>query len=157
MSELLAPLSQPSLILWPLAGHLFLVLALYGWLTLERFVRIVVRGKGEYGELVTPGGDTGRAARVAANLSNQFEAPTLFHPLVLVLFATGTASGLDLAFAWLFLAGRLIHTLVQSLTANVPVRGLVFSINFAALAGLWMFFLARAFGLLGGLSFAPDF
>ena len=140
---LLEPLADPALLLWPAGAHLALILLLYAWLTFERLFN-VMGGRGRYADLVTPDGDADRAARVAANLSNQFEAPMLFHPLVLALWTTGLASGADLLLAWVFLAGRLIHTGVQTLTANVPLRGLVFSINFLALCAMWIWFLVRA-------------
>ena len=141
-----ALLSEPSGILAPAACHLLLTAALYAWLTVERAAN-VWRRRGLYSDLVTPGGDQGRAARIAANLSNQFEAPTVFHPLVLALWATGMASELDLALAWAFVIGRLAHTMVQTLTTNVPLRGMVFSINFVALSGLWGNFFLRVLGV----------
>ncbi|MFV3332448.1 MAPEG family protein [Pseudomonas sp. NY15437] len=39
--------------------------------------------------------------------------------------------------AWLFIAGRVAHSGVQILTRNVRLRGLVFTINFLAVLGLW--------------------
>ena len=139
-----APLDPQSAILWPAAAHLLLVFGLYGWLTLERFVAFVLLKRGRYNDLLASGSETGRAARVSANLTNQFEAPAFFHPLILLLFALGAADTLDLALAWLFFAGRVIHTLVQTLMTNVPLRGLVFSINYLALCGLWAHFFWRA-------------
>lgn len=139
----LEPLAEPSWVLWPVAGHLLLLVGLYAWLTVERLFN-VRSGRGRYDDLVTPGGDSGRAARISANLSNQFEAPVLFHLLMLVLWMSSMATTADLWFAWIFLAGRLLHTGVQTLTRNVPLRGLVFSINFGALGVLWAWFLVRA-------------
>lgn len=142
-AALLQPLADPSSILWPVASHLGLIVFLYAWLTFERLFN-VMGGRGRYGDLVRPGGDSGRAARIAANLSNQFEAPMLFHPLMLALWATSMATVTDLWLAWAFLAGRVLHTGVQTLTTHVPLRGLVFSVNFTALCALWVWFLARA-------------
>ncbi len=42
----------------------------------------------------------------------------------------------DVLAAWVFFAGRVIHTLVQTLTANVRLRGLVFTINFMGILAL---------------------
>jgi hypothetical protein len=36
----------------------------------------------------------------------------------------------------MFVVGRLVHTAVQTLTGNVPLRGKAFMINFLAVAGL---------------------
>jgi len=42
----------------------------------------------------------------------------------------------DVVAAWVFVAGRVIPTLVQTLTDNVPLRGQVFLINFIAVVVL---------------------
>ena len=40
--------------------------------------------------------------------------------------------------AWVFIAGRLLHSGVQVLTTNVRLRALVFTVNFLAVLGLWL-------------------
>ena len=47
-------------------------------------------------------------------------------------------------FAWLFVGGRVAHGLVQILTTNIRLRGLVFTVNFLATLGLWALVLLRA-------------
>ena len=54
----------------------------------------------------------------------------------MLLVATKNVTTLDVIAAWVFVAGRVIHTLVQTLTDNVPLRGQVFLINFAAVVVL---------------------
>jgi hypothetical protein len=71
-------------------------------------------------------------ARITRNLANQFELPVIFYALIVTLLALGRITWIDIAAAWLFVAGRVIHTLVQTLTDNVPLRGRVFLINFVA-------------------------
>jgi len=139
MDGLFAPVEARS-ILVPAVAHLTLVAFLYLWLTLER-VGAVLSRKRQYSDLQFAGGDPGRSARVAANLRNQFEAPMLFYPLVLTLWLTATVNSASLILAWIFVAGRVLHTLVQTLTGNVPLRGAVFTVNFLALAALWAIFL----------------
>ncbi|HWU84077.1 MAG TPA: MAPEG family protein [Rhodocyclaceae bacterium] len=75
--------------------------------------------------------------RISANLSNQFEWPLFFHIACLMLIESAAISALVLALAWIFVGGRLLHSAVQILTANVRLRGLVFTINFLAVLGLW--------------------
>ncbi|WP_439633778.1 MAPEG family protein [Glycocaulis sp.] len=137
--------AEARLILLPAAAHLALVAFLYTWLTVER-LRAVRAHKHRYSDLQFAGGDVDRGARVAANLRNQFEAPMLFYPLVLALWATQSATSAMVWLAWLFVAGRVLHTAVQTLTGNVPLRGAVFTVNFLALAGLWMLFLLQQLG-----------
>ena len=74
--------------------------------------------------------------RISANLSNQFEWPLFFH-VACLLWLGLPASTLVNALAWLFVAGRMAHSAVQILTTNVRLRGLVFTINFVAVLGLW--------------------
>ncbi len=130
-------------ILYPVAAHLLLIVALYAWLTLERFLSVASKQR-RYRDFQFAGGDAPAGARVAANLSNQFELGPLFHLLALTLWITDAVTPTLLTLAWCFVAGRLAHTLVQTLSANVIARGLVFSVNFLALAGMWTYFLAGA-------------
>ena len=87
----------------------------------------------------------GRGARVASNLRNQFEAPPFFHMLILALVLSGDPVQGQLWLAWVFVIGRVLHTGVQTLSDTVVLRGMVFSINFLALAGLWLSFFFQAF------------
>jgi hypothetical protein len=118
-------------ILWPMLAHIGWVCLLYVWLTIAR--ARAVRG----GEITTSCFVLGReepldVARITRNLANQFEWPVVFYAVVVLLVALGRVTTIDLIAAWLFVAGRIIHTLVQTLTDNVPLRGQVFMINFVA-------------------------
>ena len=68
-------------------------------------------------------------ARIAYNLSSQFELPVIFYAVVVLLAATNNVTTTDIMAAWVFVAGRVAHTLVQGLTDNVPLRGQVFLIT----------------------------
>ena len=107
---------------------------LYVWLTVAR-ARAVRRGEVEYGSFAR-GEEPHHVARITRNLANQFELPAIFYAVVLLLAATNRVTPVDLVAAWVFVAGRVIHTLVQTLTDNVPLRGQVFLINFAGVAVL---------------------
>ena len=130
----------PELILWPVAAHLALVVYLYVWLTAARAIA-VSKGETAYNDFQFGDGDSPSAARVSRNLSNQFEAPVLFYALAAILFAADAVTPAQLALAWLFIAGRLAHTMVQTLTGNVRLRGQIFTINFLALIAMWALFL----------------
>jgi hypothetical protein len=77
-----------------------------------------------------------RIGRITRNLSNQFELPVVFYAVCVLLVALDRATGFDVAAAWVFVLGRLVHTAVQTLTDNVPLRGRVFMINFMAVTAL---------------------
>jgi hypothetical protein len=123
-----------SSILWPMLAHIGWVFLLYVWLTVAR-QRAVQRGEVEYGAFAR-GEEPHEVARITRNLANQFELPVIFYAAVVLLAATKNATTIDVIAAWVFVAGRVIHTLVQTLTDNVPLRGQVFLINFAAVVVL---------------------
>jgi hypothetical protein len=77
--------------------------------------------------------------RISANLSNQFEWPLLFYTACILTIISGHADDvIQLSLAWIFVAGRLIHSYVQILTKNIRLRGAVFTINFLAAFGMWV-------------------
>jgi hypothetical protein len=122
-------------ILWALLAHVGLVFALYAWLTVAR-ARAVRRGEVEQAAFVLGREEPLEVARITRNLTNQFELPVIFYAAVILLVALGKVTMLDVAAAWIFVAGRIAHTLVQTLTDNVSLRGQVFMINFLAVAVL---------------------
>ena len=125
-----APL--PAALLWPLLAQVGWTFLLYVWLTLAR-LSAVRRGEADWPVFALGREEPPRVARIARNLANQFELPVIFYAVCVLLVATGQALWLDVAAAWVFVAGRVIHTAVQTLTDDVPLRGRVFLINFLAL------------------------
>jgi hypothetical protein len=121
-------------ILWPMLAHIGWVFLLYAWLTIAR-QRAVKRGQVEYAAFAH-GEEPHEIDRIPRNLANQFELPVIFYAVVVLLIATGRVTAIDVIAAWVFVAGRVIHTLVQTLTDNVPLRGQVFLINFAGVVVL---------------------
>jgi TPR repeat protein len=116
-----------------MAAHIALVVFLYVLLTVARAPAIWGVGR-------RPDGANPWAKfepRISANLSNQFEWPVFFYAACLILLQW-QHSGAALALAWVFVAGRVVHSLVQILTSNVRLRGVVFTINFVAVLGLWV-------------------
>jgi hypothetical protein len=138
-----------QLFLMPFLCHFVLVLALYAWLTVERQAAIF-RREVDPDAFVNAGGDPPRSKRIARNLANQFELPVFALFAAAILYTKGDVRVIDIAAAWLFLAGRLIHTLVQTLTDNVPLRGLVFTLNFIAVVALMARVAMMAFPNLPG-------
>ena len=121
-------------LLWPMLAQIGWTFLLYIWLTIAR-QRAVKAGEVKYGDFARHQ-EPHHVARIAYNLSNQFELPGIFYAAVVLLLATDNVTGIDLIAAWVFVAGRVLHTLVQCLTDNVPLRGQVFVINFAGAAVL---------------------
>jgi hypothetical protein len=67
------------------------------------------------------------------NLRNLFETPTLFYALVLYLFATRRVDGLYLSAAWVFVAFRVLHSLVHCTVNIVVLRFWLYAVSSAAL------------------------
>lgn len=127
-----------SLIL-PMTAHVALAAFLYVLLTIARAPSVWGMGR-------LPDGSNPWAKvepRISANLSNQFEWPVFFHAACLLLLQHETGR-LALVLAWIFVGGRLLHSAIQILTTNVRLRGLVFTVNFIAVLGLWAMVLCTA-------------
>lgn len=128
-----------SLIL-PMAAHVALSAFLYVALTVARAPAVWGIGR-----LADGGNPFARfEPRIGANLSNQFEWPLFFHAACLLLLLQSGTGRLPLVLAWIFVAGRVLHSLVQILIGNIRLRGAVFTINFLAVLGLWAIVVANA-------------
>ena len=117
----------------PMAAHVAFAAFLYVLLT-------VVRAPAVWGVGRRPDGSNPWASvepRISANLSNQFEWPLFFYAACLILLQFQPSSA-AVALAWIFVAGRILHSAVQILTRNVRLRGIVFTVIFLAVLGLWV-------------------
>lgn len=125
---------MPDALIYPMAAHVALAASLYAGLTMARAPAV-------WGIGARPDGSNPLAAlepRISANLSNQFEWPLFFHVACLLAMQLQVSRTSCLALAWLFIAGRLLHSAVQVFTRNIRLRGLVFTVNFLAVLGLWI-------------------
>src|SRR6185369_3086302 len=116
-------------LLGPMLAQIGWTFVLYAWLTVAR-QRALRAGEVGYDGFARHD-EPHHVARIAYNLANQFELPVVFYAAVVLLIAMNKVTTIDVIAAWLFVAGRVIHSLVQCLTDNVPLRGQVFMINFA--------------------------
>ena len=141
MPDLIALLTASTAgLLLPLFLHFGLVVGLYAALTWARLV-VVRRGEADKNDFARADGDPPLSARLQRNLANQFEAPVFAWIAALLLIVTSNVTSWDIAAAWVFLTGRIIHSTVQCTGDNVALRGQVFTINFLGL--LWL--MAHAF------------
>lgn len=124
-----------ALFLLPVIAYLGLVFFLYAWLTVAR-TRAVNKGETTSSCFVLGKDEPLYVARITRNLANQFELPTVFYLLTVLLVVFDRVNLFDVCAAWVFLFGRIAHTLVQTLTDNVGLRGKVFTINFLAVVAL---------------------
>ena len=129
----------PDVILVPVFGHLWLIFFLFVMVSIKR-MSAVAQGNLQTDDLAYKSNEPEASRRWANNLNNQFEVPVLFYALIALLYATDSVNWIYVVLAFLFLAGRLIHTYVQVSGDNVGLRGKVFVINFLAVACMWLVF-----------------
>src|SRR4051812_36304383 len=122
---------MPSSILWPLIAQVLWTFMLYTWLTWARF-RAVRAGEVDYSCFELGREEPRAIARITRNLANQFELPVIFYAAVVLLVVAEDVTTVDIIAAWVFVAGRVVHTLVQTVTDKVELRGRIFLINFLA-------------------------
>lgn len=118
----------------PMAAHVAITAFLYALLTVARAPKVWGIGQ-------RPDGSNPWAAvepRISANLSNQFEWPLFFYAACLLLIHSQSEVPAATLLAWVFIGGRLAHSYVQICTADIRLRGLVFTVNFLATLGLWV-------------------
>jgi hypothetical protein len=72
----------------------------------------------------------------ADNYNNLMEQPTLFYAVALTLALLGADSTLNIALAWLYVALRVVHSIVQATINVVMLRFSVFIIATAVLVAL---------------------
>jgi hypothetical protein len=135
-------------ILWPMLAQIGWTFVIYVRLTVARS-RAVARGEVKFSAFALGRNEPADVARITRNLANQFELPVIFYAVVVLLVVIGRVSAIDVLAAWVFVAGRVAHTLVQTLTDDVPLRGRVFMVNFVALVVLVVHVAVLAFEGVG--------
>lgn len=74
-----------------------------------------------------------KASWVADNYNHLHEAPTVFYAICLVLAMVGQGDNLNATIAWVYVALRIAHSLVQILSNRVVVRFGLFALSSLAL------------------------
>ena len=131
-----------NLLIYPMISHVGLTAFLYVLLTIVRAPSIWGLGRRLDGS--NPWANF--EPRISANLSNQFEWPLFFYVVCILLLEFNMVDNLQLWLAWGFVIGRFTHSYVQILTTNVRLRGIVFTINFVSVLGMWALLLLIKLG-----------
>ncbi len=74
------------------------------------------------------------ATRVADNYRHLLETPTVFYAVALAIVVAGLADPVYAACAWLFLAARVAHSIVQATFNRVSVRAALYTVSWVPLA-----------------------
>ena len=73
---------------------------------------------------------------VADNYNHLHEAPTIFYALALYTHLAGNEDGTNAMLAWAYVALRVVHSFVQIVIRNVPMRFAVFVLSTLVLMAL---------------------
>ncbi|HEY5808236.1 MAG TPA: MAPEG family protein [Povalibacter sp.] len=65
--------------------------------------------------------------QIADNYNHLHEQPTVFYALAFYCHLVGVADGLNVTLAWVYVALRVTHSVIQCTTNYVPVRFFVFT------------------------------
>jgi hypothetical protein len=76
------------------------------------------------------------AMNIGDNYNHLFEVPTVFYAIALLAIATGLADPFLAQCAWIFVALRIAHTLVQTTINRVVVRFPLFFLSWIVLVAM---------------------
>ena len=122
-----------SILIYPMLAHILWVVLLYVLLTVVRAPAVWGIGR----ETSSQGYLARMEPKVSANLDNQFQWPMLFYVICVLLIVDAPVATEQVWLAWLFVAGRALHSGVQILSDNIRLRGVIFTINFVAVLLMW--------------------
>jgi len=83
--------------------------------------------------------------KVNNNYNNQFELPVLFYAILPLLLMLVKVDWLQVSLAWVFVASRILHSLIHTGSNIVMQRGLAFVVGFIAIGLMWTWFGLRLF------------
>jgi hypothetical protein len=78
-----------------------------------------------------------RIKAISNNFTNQFETPVLFYALCAIGIYVGATGWFISLLAWIYVASRVVHTLIHSGANNVLKRFQVFALGSFALLGMF--------------------
>ena len=74
--------------------------------------------------------------QVADNYNHLHEQPTVFYALAFYTQLAGTADGLNVTLAWIYVGLRIVHSLIQCTANKVMLRFVVFCLSSIVLIAL---------------------
>lgn len=87
---------------------------------IDGLTRVGSTGRGLRDDLVAAG-ET-KASWVADNYNHLMEQPTIFYTAAFTLALLGTGHGFNATLAWIYVAARIAHSLVQITSNRVAIR-----------------------------------
>lgn len=127
----------------PMFAHVLLCALLYALLTVARAPAVWDIGA----NVPAVAALAQRKSLISANLSNQFEWPLFFHAVCLLALSAPINNEIAMvSLAWIFVAGRGLHSVVQIAMNNIRLRGIIFTINFVAVIAMWVLYTSALLG-----------
>jgi hypothetical protein len=77
------------------------------------------------------------------NFADLLEMPVLFYVICLMLFVTNRVTDLFLYLAWIYVALRLLHSLVHLTYDNMRQRMALFALSNLVVIVMWVFFFVQ--------------
>jgi hypothetical protein len=126
-------------IFYPMGALALLTLLVLVQIPLRRF-RAGFKGQVNYGDF--RGGESARVPTEVSlpnrNYMNLLELPVLFYVVCLSLFVTGHVTTTSVRLAWVYVALRLVHSIVHLTYNDVRHRGLAFAASNFVLLAMWV-------------------
>jgi len=73
---------------------------------------------------------------IADNYNHLHEQPTIFYALAIYTHLAGNADATNVTLAWIYVAIRIVHSLVQCTSNFIPVRFMIFAIGTLVLVAM---------------------
>ena len=124
-------------IFWPLIVQTVLIYIIYAMVSGRR-LSAVRAGKAKASDFKVPFVEPEPTATVARNLVNQFELPSLFYAICIILYLVNGVNDATLVLAWLFVLSRIAHSFIHVTTNNVRHRRPIFIFGYLVNAILWL-------------------
>lgn len=121
-------------ILKPLAVLAAWTMVMWLWMYATR-IPAMGAAKVDADELVKQGGKTlddllpANTQWKAHNYNHLHEAPTVFYAVALALAFMGAGDGFNAQLAWIYVALRVVHSIVQATVNKVMVRFVIFTLS----------------------------
>ena len=134
-------------IFWPMIVHAAPVYVVYALMSRRR-IAAVRAGKAKVSQFRQNQVEPEESLFLRNNLTNQFELPTLFHPVCIALFVTGGAGTVPVALAWIFALSRIVHAAIHVTTNRIRHRRPMWIVGYVAVAGLWIWLALHLLGVM---------
>ena len=133
---------MPFAMLWPTFALVLLIFVVWAVMFVQRFGHLRRNPPGE-GDLASSAAAMRYFQPVemaANNFSNLFEMPVLYFALVPLLLVTHHGNHLQAVLAWVFVALRVVHSVIHIGPKQVMPRFLVYFASCLVLSAMWIGF-----------------